>query len=84
MCCEIERIVSWTALLSAITYIVITIYLLGNQILQRRVCDNFSFPFIALLTFEKTDYAYKDQHGYRPAPRLLNEWPLGLDRIKQI
>ena len=73
MCCEIERIVSWTALLSAIAYIVIAIYLLGNQFLQRRVCDNFSFPFVALLTFEKVDYAYGDQYGCRPAPRLLNE-----------
>jgi hypothetical protein len=40
--------------------------------------------FLAFLTFEKAQKAYGDQYGCEPAPRLLNEWPLGLDRIKQI
>jgi hypothetical protein len=40
--------------------------------------------FLELLTFQKADKAYGDQHGCEPAPRLLNERPLGLDRIKQI
>ena len=33
---------------------------------------------------KKADKIYGDQHGCLPAPRLQNEWPLGLDRIKQI
>jgi hypothetical protein len=40
--------------------------------------------FLAQLTVRKADKAYGDQLGCRPAPRLLNEWPLGIDRLKQI
>jgi hypothetical protein len=28
--------------------------------------------------------AYGERYGCRPLPRLQNEWPLGIGRIKQI
>lgn len=40
--------------------------------------------FFLILILEQSDRAFGLRYGCRPAPRIRNEWPLGIDRLLQI